>query len=115
VARSKKSIGSDAKLARLHALSDEPVTEVTTLELRGYLADASSILVAEAAKVIRVQGGSALAGDLAAAFDRFMIDPEESDKQCRASPTRARMPRGRCEPIARSAWCGSGIPEWCCC
>jgi HEAT repeat protein len=84
VARSKKPSGSDAKLARLHALGDEPVTQATTSELRGCLADASSLIVAEAAKVIRHEGGSALARDLVAAFDRFMIDPEESDKQCRA-------------------------------
>jgi HEAT repeat protein len=84
VAPKKKLSGSDAKLARLHALSGEPVTQATILELRGYLADASSILVTEAAKVIKDQGGSALAPDLVAAFNRFMIDPEESDKQCRA-------------------------------
>ena len=40
--------------------------------------------MAGAAKAIRHEGGSALARDLVAAFDRFMIDPEESDKQCRA-------------------------------
>jgi HEAT repeat protein len=84
VARSKKPSGTDAKLARLSALRDEPVAASTALELRRYLADASSLIVAEAAKAIKDQNVSALAGDLVAAFDRFMIEPEESDNQCRA-------------------------------
>ena len=32
MARSKKPSGSDAKLTRLHALGDEPVTQATTSE-----------------------------------------------------------------------------------
>jgi HEAT repeat protein len=84
MAREKKPRGSDAKLARLHAMRNQPCTSETTLELRGYLADRSSLIVAEAAKIIRDQAIPEMAGDLVAAFDRFMIDPEESDKQCRA-------------------------------
>jgi HEAT repeat protein len=80
----KKSRGSDAKLARLGALRDLPVTAETTVELRRYLADPSSLIVAEAAKILKDQSAGALAGDLVAAFDRLMIEPEESDKQCRA-------------------------------
>jgi len=84
VAREKQLRGSDAKLARLHAVSDQPATSATTLELRRYLADASSFIVAEAAKIIKDHAVPELADDLVAAFNRFMIDPEESDKQCRA-------------------------------
>jgi HEAT repeat protein len=84
MAREKKPRGSDAKLARLHAMCKEPVTPETTLELRGYLADASSVIVAEAVKVVKDQAVAELVGDLVAAFDRLMIDPEESDKGCRA-------------------------------
>ncbi len=80
----KKSRGFDAKLARLHALRNQPLTAETTLELRGWLADASSLIVAEAAKILTDPSGAELAGELAAAFDRLMIEPEESDSQCRA-------------------------------
>jgi HEAT repeat protein len=84
MAREKKPRGSDAKLARLHALRNQPATSETILELRRYLADASSFIVAEAAKCIKDQAVAELADDLVAAFDRLMIDPEERDKQCRA-------------------------------
>jgi HEAT repeat protein len=84
MAREKKPRGSDAKLARLHAMRNQPVTSETTLELRRYLADASSLIVAEAARIIKDQAVPELVGELVAAFDRLMIDPEKSDKQCRA-------------------------------
>ena len=80
----KKPRGSDAKLARIHALRNQPATPETNLEVRHYLADASSLVVAEAAKILNDQHASALTGDLVAAFDRFMVKPEEIDKQCRA-------------------------------
>jgi hypothetical protein len=84
MAKEKKPRGSDAKLARLQAMRDEPVTSETTLELRRYLADASSLVVAETAEIVKDQSVSELTVDLVAAFDRLMIDPEETDKQCRA-------------------------------
>ena len=83
MAREKKLRGADAKLAWLHSLRNRPVTSETTSELRRCLADASSLIVAEAAKVIKNQAVPGMAADLVAAFDRLMIDPEESDKQCR--------------------------------
>jgi HEAT repeat protein len=83
MAKEKKPRGADAKLARLRALRDEPVTAETTSELSRYLTDASNIVVAEAAKLIGDQSVSGLTGDLAAAFDRLMDAPEETDKQCR--------------------------------
>jgi HEAT repeat protein len=84
MAREKKPRGSDAKLALLHAMRNQSAASETTPELRRYLADASSVVVAEAARIIKDQAVPELAGDLVAAFDRLMIDPEESDKQCRA-------------------------------
>jgi HEAT repeat protein len=84
MAREKKPRGSDAKLARLNAMRNQSATSETALELRRYLADTSSIIVAEAAKIIKDQAVRELIGDLVAAFDRLMIDPEENDKQCRA-------------------------------
>jgi HEAT repeat protein len=80
----KKLRGFDGKLARLHALRNQPLTAETTLELRRYLADPSSLVVAEAAKILADPSAAGLAGDLVAAFDRLMIEPEENDSQCRA-------------------------------
>jgi HEAT repeat protein len=82
--KGKQLRGSDAKLARLYALRNQPASAETTLELRRYLADPSSLIVAEAAKIVNDQTASTLAGDLVAAFGRLMIEPEVSDKQCRA-------------------------------
>lgn len=82
--REKKPRGSDAKLARLHAMRNQPATAETTVELRRYLADPSSLIVAEAARIIKDHAVAELVGDLVAAFRRLMIDPQESDKQCRA-------------------------------
>lgn len=84
MAKEKKPRGSDARLARLGELRNQPATSETTLELRRYLADASSLVVAEAATLIKDRAVPELVGDLVAAFNRLMIDPEESDKQCRA-------------------------------
>jgi HEAT repeat protein len=80
----KKARGFDAKLAGLHALRNQPLTAETTLELRGYLADPSNLIVAEAAKILTDPSAIGLADDLAAAFERLMIEPEENDSQCRA-------------------------------
>src|SRR5580698_9350018 len=84
MAREKKLRGSDAKLARLYAMRNQPAASETTVELRRYLADSSNFIVAEAAKIIKDQAAAELVSDLVAAFDRLMIDPEKSDKQCRA-------------------------------
>ncbi|MBI3409690.1 MAG: HEAT repeat domain-containing protein [Planctomycetes bacterium] len=84
MAREKKPRGSDAKLARLLAMRNQPATPETTPELRRYLADASSLIVAEAARIIKDHAVPEQIGDLVAAFHRLMINPEESDKQCRA-------------------------------
>jgi HEAT repeat protein len=83
MAKEKKPRGAEAKLVRLQALRNQPVTSDTTLELRHSLADASSLVVAEAAKIVKDQALAELSGELVAAFDRLLIDPEETDKNCR--------------------------------
>ena len=65
-------------------MRDQPDAAEITLELRRFLADASNIIVAEAARIIKDQIVAGLVRDLVAAFDHLMIDPEESDTQCRA-------------------------------
>jgi HEAT repeat protein len=84
MARDKGPRGLDAKLARLHAMRGQPVTSESTRDMRCSLTDGSSLIVAEAAKIIKDQAVPELVSDLVAAFDRLMSDPEESDKQCRA-------------------------------
>jgi len=79
-----KKRGIEAKLARLAALSKEPVSVATSDELRTYLADTSNFVVAEAAAIVGKAKLAELGPDLTAAFDRFMVDAEDSDKQCRA-------------------------------
>ncbi len=131
--------------SQLHALLHEPAGAETILELRRFLADASSLIVAEAAKILKDQTAFALAGDLVAAFDRLVIEPEESDKQCRAkieivaalnrleyreadvflrglnhrqepaSASRAKIRPVRCERFALSVWPGSIITASYCC
>jgi HEAT repeat protein len=83
MAKEKKPRGAEAKLVRLRAMRDEPITPETTAEVRRYLADASSLIVAEAARFIKDRDIPEMVGDLVAAFHRLMVDPEESDKQCR--------------------------------
>jgi HEAT repeat protein len=78
----KRSV--DAKLARLTALRKEPASSAVIAELCKFLGDASNFVAAEAAAIIGKAKLVDLAPDLAAAFDRFMIDPEETDKVCRA-------------------------------
>lgn len=76
--------GVEAKLHRLRTLRHEAVVPEHVTELRQFLADKSSIVVAEAAEIVGVRQISELAPDLVAAFHRFMIEPAESDKGCRA-------------------------------
>jgi HEAT repeat protein len=79
-----KKRGVEAKLARLGSLGKEPISPASVAELRKFLADASNFVVAEAAAIVGKANLPELAPDLVAAFDRFMVDPEETDKLCRA-------------------------------
>jgi HEAT repeat protein len=53
-------------------------------ELRAALTVASNFVVAEAAEIVGEQKLSELIPDLLAAFERFLVEPEKTDKQCRA-------------------------------
>src|SRR5438445_291312 len=79
-----KTRGVEAKLARLHLLRKEPVSPAIVGELRKFLGDSSNFVVAEAAGIAGDGKADELVPDLIAAFDRFMDDPEETDKLCRA-------------------------------
>jgi len=76
--------GLDAKLDRLRALRQEPAVPAHLAELRRALSDKASLVAAAAAEIVGARLLAEFAPDLAAAFDRFMVDPEETDKLCRA-------------------------------
>jgi HEAT repeat protein len=78
-----KPRGVEARLLRLRSLRGQPLASAAIEELRAALADPSNLVVVEAAAVIGDAAIQQLIQDLVAAFDRLMIDPEESDKQCR--------------------------------
>lgn len=79
-----KTRGVDAKLARLQVLRKESVSPALVAELRKNLGDASNFVVADAAAIAGKVKLADLTPDLVAAFDRFMVDPEDTDKLCRA-------------------------------
>lgn len=79
-----KARGVDAKLARLRLVRAEPATPALRAELRGALADKSNLVAAAAAEIVAEQSLTELTPDLVAAFPRFLVDPVESDKLCRA-------------------------------
>jgi HEAT repeat protein len=79
-----KTRGTEAKLAALRGLRDQEASPALVAELRKALGDTSNLVVAEAAEIIAAKKLAELAPDLVAAFDRFLIDPEETDKVCRA-------------------------------
>jgi HEAT repeat protein len=76
--------GVEAKLARLRSIRKEPVAAAVIDELKTFLADPSNFVAADAAAIIGETHLKDLTPDLVAAFDRFMIDPEDTDKLCRA-------------------------------
>lgn len=75
---------TETKLKRLQALRHEPQSPVHLAELRQAVDDRSNLVAAEAVEIIGERLLTDLVPELAAAFDRFMIDAEETDKLCRA-------------------------------
>src|SRR5262245_61145946 len=79
-----KTRGVDVKLNRLRAIRTEPVTPALIAELRDLLADRSNFVVAGASEIVGERMLADLAPELVVAFERFLIDPAETDKTCRA-------------------------------
>lgn len=79
-----KPRGIDAKLRLLRAIRTASDTAVDRQYLRQCLGDASSFVVADAAAIVGERSLSDLEEDLKRAFERFMIDPEDTDPNCRA-------------------------------
>ena len=72
------------KLAAIRAIRDAEPSESHKTELKRHLGDRSNLVVATAATLAGERAPLELAGDMEAAFDRFLIDPVKSDKLCRA-------------------------------
>ena len=72
------------KLAAIRAMRIRPPAPTDQLELKRHLGDRSNFVVAAAAALVGERTLGELAGDLEAAFDRFLIDPVKTDKLCRA-------------------------------
>src|SRR4051812_38950661 len=74
----------EAKLSLLRALRHEPASPELLEELRHALGDRSNLVVARAAEGVGERALGDLAPELAAAFDRFLVNPTETDKLCLA-------------------------------
>jgi HEAT repeat protein len=79
-----KTRGVEAKLARLRTLRSQSASPDMVGELRKALDDASNLVAAEAAEIIGDKNLVDLLPELVTAFERFLIEPEKSDKLCRA-------------------------------
>jgi HEAT repeat len=79
-----KRLSVEEKLASVRRLRDlQPSADVTS-ELQSAVRDKSNLIVAAAAGIVGDQNHVDLAGDLEAAFERFLVDPLKGDKLCRA-------------------------------
>jgi len=85
-----KSRALEDTLAALGGLRQEPVTDQTITTLRQALGAKVSHVVAKAAQVSGELLVRAVLGDLAAAFERFLVNPVKTDPGCRAKVEIAR-------------------------
>lgn len=74
----------DDKLAAIRAIRGQAITPEQAAGLRARIGDRSNLVVAAAAAVAGENTLVELAGDLEAAFDRFLVNPLKDDKLCRA-------------------------------
>jgi len=74
----------DDKLAALRSLRGQALTPEQREEVRKRIGNRSNLVVAAAANLAGENTLADLAGDLEAAFDRFLVDPIRDDKLCRA-------------------------------
>lgn len=74
----------DDKLAAVRALRTQTLAGELTAELRRWIGDRSNLVVAAAAAIAGDNMLAELAGDLEAAFGRFLANPLKDDKLCRA-------------------------------
>jgi HEAT repeat protein len=78
-----KRLSVDDKLAAVRRLRSLSPSSQVTSELRLALRDKSNLVAAAAASIVADQNQAPLAVELAAAFERFMVEPLSNDKLCR--------------------------------
>lgn len=86
----KRRPALEERLAELAELADEPDQEVVLRELRRGLDSRRAPVAAKAARLVGELSLINFAAELAAAFDRFMIEPVKSDRGCVAKTAIAR-------------------------
>jgi HEAT repeat protein len=79
-----KRLSVDEKLAAIRRLRDLEESPELMDALRPALRDRSNLIVAAAATIAGERKHISLSNDLETAFARFMVDPERTDKLCRA-------------------------------
>jgi len=82
VARKVPSL--EEKLDRLAALRGQTPSPEARAELSHYLNGKSNLLTAKAARIAGEWNAAELIPELAAAFERFLVNPETTDKRCAA-------------------------------
>jgi hypothetical protein len=79
-----KARSLEAKLAKVRSLRGAPRSAELFEELRTSLGDASNLVTAEAAEIVGQAHLAELASELLRTFERFLENPEKTDKLCRA-------------------------------
>jgi len=79
-----RSLSLEDRLEALEALRSDPVSEESRAALQKALSYKTSHVVARAAEIAGEFHISELEGDLVAAFDRFMTNPQKTDPGCAA-------------------------------
>src|SRR4051812_18769366 len=85
-----KARGVDALYNRLAALKGQPPTPEARSQIAEALKSISNVVVEKAASLAAQMGFADLCPDLAAAFQRFMRDPNSPDRGCGAKIALAR-------------------------
>ncbi len=79
-----RRLSLEEKLAAIRAIRLAEPADSHSSELKRYLGDRSNLVVAAAAALAGERALLELAGEMEAAFDRFLVDPVKNDKLCRA-------------------------------
>ncbi|WP_435008787.1 HEAT repeat domain-containing protein [Tundrisphaera lichenicola] len=74
----------DDKLAAIRALRGQSLSPEQRAELKKRVGDRSNLVVGAASAIVAENSLVELAGDLEAAFGRFLVNPLKDDKLCRA-------------------------------
>ncbi len=80
----KKRMSPDQQLQRLHILANAVVDDAFIEEVRKALGSSSNLVVELAAQLVRQHEIRDATAELRAAYERFLAEPTETDKGCRA-------------------------------